>query len=84
VAKKVVMAVQSGSPFRALKVFLKRKLPLWSAATITSMATRANAPDWLLEFSLRCFDFYLFLLAAYFGPSGPVSQEKLTLQQDPL
>ena len=39
-----------------------RSVPLWTA-TITSMATRACAPDKLLRFSFRCFAFLLYLLA---------------------
>jgi len=38
-----------------------RSVPLWTA-TITSMATRACAPDELLRSSLRCFAFLLYLL----------------------
>ena len=40
----------------------RRSVTLWTA-TITSMATRACAPDTFLWFSLRCFAFLLYLLA---------------------
>jgi len=55
------------APLRAETLLLSgtlrawRSVPLWTA-TITSMATRACAPDLLLRSSLRCFAFLLYLL----------------------
>ena len=49
--------------------FARMSVPICTV-TITSMATRACAPDWLLRLSLRCFAFYLYLEASQFRPLG--------------